>query len=122
MPDFSDGKVECEFQALGEVTVVAIRGRLNAARVTDVREALIALPEKGQVKIVLDLSGLEWIDSSGVGALVTLYKMSLAKGGDVKVARLQRQPKEIFRLLRLESAFEIFADVETAVARFNDDK
>jgi anti-sigma B factor antagonist len=82
-----------------------------------VRNDLVALPDKGHLKVVLDLAGLEWIDSSGVGLLVTLYKQARARGGTVNAASLQRQPKEIFRLLRLESAFEIFDTVEQAVAK-----
>lgn len=117
MGDSHDAKLEYEISTQGEVTILAIRGRLDAVRVGSVRKDLVALPDKGHLKVVLDLSGLEWIDSSGVGLLVTLYKHAQSKGGAVNAASLQRQPKEIFRLLRLESAFEIFDTVEQAVAK-----
>lgn len=113
-----DHKVSCETTTHGAATVVTLKGRLDALRLDAVRQMFMDLPEKGSAKLVVDLSGLEWIDSSGVGALITLYKRARTKGGDVKVAGLQRQPKEIFRLLRLESAFEVFDTVELALARF----
>jgi anti-sigma B factor antagonist len=113
----ASAKVELQLTTRNQVAVLAIKGRLDAVRVGSVREEIGGLPEKGHAKVVLDLTDLEWIDSSGVGALVVLYKNARAKGGEVKVANLQRQPKEIFRLLRLETAFEIFDTVDAAVAK-----
>jgi len=118
MTDVSDAKLEHRISKDGEVTIVGITGRMDAVRVGAVREALAKLPEQGHKKIVLDLTELEWIDSSGVGALVVLYKNAKARGGEVLVASLQRQPREIFRLLHLDSAFELFDAVPQALARF----
>ena len=101
----------------GDVVVLALRGRMDAVRVAQVRQVLSDLPQPGKARFVLDLAGLDWIDSSGVGALIVLYKRARQLGGDVKVACLQRQPKEIFRLLRLESAFEVCESVDEAVAK-----
>lgn len=98
------------------IKVVAIGGRLDAATAAAVREKLVALAQ-GPVKVALDLSGLQWIDSSGVGALISLFKRARTAGGDVKVGGLQAQPKEIFRLLRLEAALEVLGDVDEAVTR-----
>jgi anti-sigma B factor antagonist len=117
MTDARDAKLEHSISTQGEVTILAIRGRMDAARVGTVREAISKLPEQGHKRIVLDLAGLEWIDSSGVGALVVLFKNAKSKGGEVVAASLQRQPREIFRLLHLESAFQIFDSVPDAVAR-----
>jgi len=109
-------KVEYEVTDRDGVTVLAIRGRLDAVRVGTIRADVVEQMGKGSLKVVLDLSGLDWIDSSGVGLLVTLYKQTKAKGGNVVVACLQRQPQEIFRLLRLESAFKVYDTVDDAVA------
>jgi anti-sigma B factor antagonist len=113
----SDPKVEVQLTSRGDVAVLAIKGRLDAVRVGAVREEIAGLPGKGHPRVVLDLAELDWIDSSGVGALVVLYKNARAKGGEVKVANLQRQPREIFRLLRLETAFEVLDSVDAAVAK-----
>jgi anti-sigma B factor antagonist len=101
----------------GDVVILALKGRMDAVRVASVRQLLSDLPQPGKAKIVLDLGGMDWIDSSGVGALIVLYKRARQLGGDVKVADLQRQPKEIFRLLRLESAFEVCETVDAAIAK-----
>jgi anti-sigma B factor antagonist len=117
MSDSQQAKLEHGISSQGEVTVLAIKGRMDAARVGAIRETLAGMPGQGHLKIVIDLSELEWIDSSGVGALVMLYKNAKARGGEVTVASLQRQPREIFRLLHLDSAFAIFETVPEAVAR-----
>ena len=100
----------------GEVVIAAISGRLDAVRVPSIGPQVTTLPDEGATTVVLDLSGLEWIDSSGVCLLVTLYKKIKANGGRVHVACLQRQPTEIFRLLRLEAAFKVFETIQEAVS------
>lgn len=109
--------VEYSVSQHGDATVVRIGGRLDVRTAGDVRQRLVALVEQGAARVVLDLSPLEWIDSSGVGALVTLYKRTRTAGGDAKVAGLQGQPREIFRLLRLEAALECLDSVHDAAAK-----
>ncbi len=118
MTEPQEPKLEHAVTRRGEVSVLSIRGRMDAARVGPLRAALAALPDQGHTRLVLDLAGLEWIDSSGVGALVSLFKHVKARGGEVKAAALQRQPKEVFRLLRLESVFELCDTVDQAAQRF----
>jgi anti-sigma B factor antagonist len=112
----STKSLDFEFESRGSVTVIRIRGRMDALRLKEKRDQLVELPNQGKIKIVLDCSALNWIDSSGVGAMVTLFKRARSKGGDAKIAQLLRQPAEIFRLLNLNSAFDVYDDVEAAVA------
>ena len=70
------------------------------------------------LRIARHVRALETIDSSGVGAIISLYKRLRLKGGDVGIARLRGQPKEIFRLLRLDRAFELYETLEQAQERF----
>jgi anti-sigma B factor antagonist len=84
------------------VTTVRIEGELDAVTVTELRPFIDELVEKKHPRIVVDLSGLRLIDSSGVGALVFLYKKSKEYGGGVTVHGLCDQPMSIFKLLRLD--------------------
>jgi anti-sigma B factor antagonist len=113
--DVHSAPVMCSVTVQGDIAILAIQGKLDAVSVSKVRQEIITLPDQGHARVVLDLSGLSWLDSSGVGALVQLYKNATAKGGKVIAACLQRQPKEIFRLLRLESAITIHDTVEGAL-------
>ena len=105
-------------QELGDVTVFSLKGNLDALTAPSLKKEIEALLAARKINVVFDMSGLELIDSSGVGAIVSLFKRVRTLQGDVKIARLQGQPSEIFKLLRLNRAFEIFDTIDGAVARF----
>jgi anti-sigma B factor antagonist len=84
------------------VTRLAIEGELDAVTVSDLRGDIEKLLARRPSRVEVDLSMLRMLDSSGVGALVSLYKRVRAQGGDVVVMGLRDQPLAIFRLLRLD--------------------
>jgi anti-sigma B factor antagonist len=81
---------------------LSIEGELDAVSVADLRADLEKLLARQPSRIDVDLSRLRMVDSSGVGALVSLYKRARAQGGSVVVTGLRDQPLAIFRLLRLD--------------------
>jgi anti-sigma B factor antagonist len=83
-------------------TVLRIEGSLDAMTTPDLRSTLEELIAARTARIVVDLAALKLIDSSGVGAIVSLYKRMRAQGGQVAVRGLRDQPLAIFRLLRLD--------------------
>jgi anti-sigma B factor antagonist len=88
----------------GEATL-RIEGTLDAVTAPELRPALDALVAENKQKIIIDLSSLRLIDSSGVGVLVSLFKRVRANGGDVRIVGVRDQPRAIFRLLRLDRVF-----------------
>lgn len=86
-------------------TVVAVEGELDAFTAGEMRPVIDKLVEEKRSPIVLSLSGLRLIDSSGVASLVGLLKRIRAQGGAVTVEGLKDQPLAIFRLLRLDRVF-----------------
>ena len=86
----------------GDVTVLRIEGALDAMSTPELRPVIDAIVSDKRVKVDVELSGLRLIDSSGVGAIVSLYKRMRAQGGVVTVKGLRDQPLAIFRLLRLD--------------------
>jgi anti-sigma B factor antagonist len=84
------------------ITHLAIEGELDAVSVSDLRTDLEKLLARQPSRVDVDLSRLRMVDSSGVGALVSLYKRVRAQGGSVLVSGLRDQPLAIFRLLRLD--------------------
>jgi anti-sigma B factor antagonist len=101
-----------------DVTVLSLKGSLNALTAPEIKPDIDALVAEKRLKVAVDLAELALIDSSGVGAIVSLFKRLRMIGGDVKIAALRGQPKEIFRILRLEKAFDLVATVAEAEARF----
>jgi len=91
----------------GDLTVLRIRGSLDALSTPDLRPMIDALVAEKRPTITVDLSELRLIDSSGVGAIVSLYKRMRALGAKVEVVGLKDQPLAIFRLLRLDRIFTV---------------
>lgn len=88
--------------AANDVTVLRIEGELDAVSVTDIRASLNTIAESKPARVEVDLSALRLIDSSGVGAIVSLFKAVRAYGGSLTTTGVRGQPLAIFRLLRLD--------------------
>ena len=84
------------------VTTLRIVGELDAVTVPDIRPSVDALVAERHPRVVVDVSGLRLIDSSGVGTVVYLYKKAKEYGGVVTLHGLCEQPLTIFKLLRLD--------------------
>jgi|SRR4051812_25509906 anti-sigma B factor antagonist len=85
-----------------DVTVLKIEGELDAVTVVDIRPTLDELVAAKHPTIAVELSTLRVIDSSGVAAIVSLYKRVRAYGGKVTVRGVKDQPLAILRLLGLD--------------------
>lgn len=90
-----------------DATILRIRGELDALSVPELRPLLDAVVDDGRRDVTVDLSQLRLVDSSGVGALVSLYKRVRAAGGKVSFVGVTDQPLVIFKLLRLDVVFEL---------------
>jgi anti-sigma B factor antagonist len=103
--------------ARGDVVVLRVRGSLDARTAADLKPEVVAIGDSGTKKVVVDLSALALIDSSGVGVLISLFKRLRAIGGQVCFAGVQAQPKEVFRLLRLDRSLDLCATVDEALGK-----
>jgi anti-sigma B factor antagonist len=93
--------------------VVALRGELDVADAASVVAALAAVAAR-EGEIIVDLAGLEFIDSSGVAALVRVRKQARHAGGDLLLAAPQVQVLRLLALTRLIDVFSVHASVEQA--------
>jgi anti-sigma B factor antagonist len=91
----------------GDATTLHIRGELDALSAGELRPLLDRVVEDGRRNVTVDLSQLRLVDSSGVGALVSLYKRVRAGGGEVVFTNVTSQPLVIFKLLRLDVVFNL---------------
>jgi anti-anti-sigma factor len=91
----------------GANVTLNITGELDAVSVPDLRPVLDDLINKGHKKIVVDLAGLRLIDSSGVGAIVYLFRRLRGVGGTLVVRGATDQPLAILRLLKLDQILAI---------------
>lgn len=99
------------------ITVIDISGRLDAANAPQVKSKFRELSAK-QSKFVLNLEKLEYIDSTGLGSIVSCLKAATEAGGDVKLAQLQDKPRMIFEITRAYKIFDIFDNLDAAIEAF----
>jgi anti-sigma B factor antagonist len=93
----------------GGETRLGIAGSLDAMTAPELLPTIDRLVGERRPRILVDISGLELIDSSGVAAIVALYKRTRAHGGKVSVRGARDQPLAIFRLLRMDRVFDLSA-------------
>jgi anti-sigma B factor antagonist len=99
------------------VVVLALSGTLDAATSGGLKKEVVALADAQHTRVAVELSKVTLIDSTGVGVLISLFKRTRALGGAVYFAGLTGQPKEIFRLLRLDRSLDLHASLDDAVAK-----
>jgi anti-sigma B factor antagonist len=99
------------------ILILSLRGSLDAMTSPRLKAEVVAISDAKHLKIVVDLSALNLVDSTGVGVLISLFKRIRSQEGQVYFAGLQAQPKEVFRLLRLDRSLDLFASVDDALAR-----
>ncbi|WP_336659485.1 STAS domain-containing protein [Leucobacter sp. USHLN153] len=97
-----------------DFSVIAITGRLTASGAPLLRNAVGDLVESGKPRIVVDLSGTEFIDSSGLGALICGLKRARVSGGDLRIAAVPDQVLAVLRLTNLDRVLSLHPTPESA--------
>lgn len=111
----AEAQLEVSVERCGDAVVVVICGHLDALRANRAVDQLSGVLAAKPPRVVVDMSGVEWVDSAGVGVLISIYRRVRASKGDLKVVGLRHQPAEVFRLLRLEHAFDVLDTIECAM-------
>jgi anti-sigma B factor antagonist len=104
------------------VAILALKGRLTVGEATPVREKVNQVLASGCIKIILDLSGVDYIDSTGLGSLVICFTSVKKAGGALKLLNLNKRNIELLLLTKLHTIFEVFAEEEDAVNSFFPDR
>src|SRR4051812_20572087 len=101
----------------GEVTVIAPAAkRLDASVAPAFRQAVLQVVEQGHTRLVLDLAAVEFLDSSGLGAMVSVLK-AVGSRGALVVCHVRGAVLSLFQLTRMDKVFVIVADRERALER-----
>lgn len=105
------------------VVVLNMKGRITVGKeATALREKVAELTAAEQKNLVFDLAGIDFIDSTGLGALVMCVTSMRKAGGNVKLVHLNKRNIELLVMTRLATAFEIFNDEQDAVNSFFPDR
>jgi anti-sigma B factor antagonist len=112
-------KLQIEERHVDDVTVLVLTGQmlLDDGDLA-FRKQVDALLNAGRVKLLVDLDGVDYIDSSGVGMMVAQLKATQRHGGDMRLLRLNSRGQRLFTLLKLRSTFESFDSEDIAMRSF----
>lgn len=105
-----------EQTATHETSVVHLDGRLDFLSSSALRDELAEQVATGRRWFVVDLGDVTYVDSSGLGALISGLKMARQSGGDLRIARPGDQLRTVLSLTSLDSVFTTYATVEEALA------
>ncbi|MGD0617171.1 MAG: STAS domain-containing protein [Bryobacteraceae bacterium] len=111
--------VKLSTRQVGDVTVIDSAGRITLGEGASVfRDTVRDLTAKGDKKILLNLSDVTYIDSSGIGELVSGFTTVTNHGGVLKLLGLNKRVKDLLQITKLYTVFEVFDDEATAVRSF----
>jgi anti-sigma B factor antagonist len=103
----------------GRVTIISVKGDLVIGEAEAMfKKTVTRLLEQGRVYLLVDLSGVGFVDSSGLGALVRAMTNSQKEGGQTKLLKVGPQVRRLLEMTKLDSVFEIHDDLEKAVSSF----
>ncbi len=105
-------------EIINKTGVLRLTGRLDAASVKNFKDTVSSLVKKEICNIVIDMKEVEFIDSSGLGSLVSCLRIVNNEGGDIRLSSLQNQIRSLLELTRMHRVFQIFDDTDTAVKSF----
>ncbi len=100
------------------VVIIEVNGRLDAEHAEALRTEFLQQITSHR-KFVLDLAGMDYLDSTGLGAVVFCLKSSNEYGGCLKLANLGSKPRMIFTITRAYKIFDIYDDLDSAVNAVN---
>lgn len=92
--------------------------KFNALVSEEARVQLSKLFEVANAKVILDLTGITYIDSSGFGCFLTTMKSARNNYGSLKLCNLDPGVKALFNTLQLHTIFEIYDDIDSCIASF----
>ena len=111
--------VKLNTRQVGDVTVIDVSGRITLGEGSStLRDALRELAGKGQKKILLNLGDVSYIDSSGIGELVSGFTSVTNSGGQLKLLNLTKRVKDLLQITKLYTVFDVHESEASAVRSF----
>jgi anti-sigma B factor antagonist len=111
--------VKLSTRQVGDVTVIDASGRITLGEGSSAfRDKIKELVNAGNKKIVVNMAGVSYIDSSGIGELVSGYTTVTNQGGGLKLVNLGKRIQDLLQITKLYTVFETFDDEAAAIRSF----
>lgn len=102
----------------GDVTLIEVEGQLIVGNRQELKQQVLEQLEGGDLKFVIDFANTGYIDSSGLGVLVSLSKKIREQGGELRLSSLNEDLRTLFELTKLDTLFRITNDKGEALEGF----
>jgi anti-sigma B factor antagonist len=104
---------------VGDVSVIDVAGRITLGEGSSaLRDTLRGMVAKGQKKVLLNLGEVSYIDSSGIGELVSGFTTVTNSGGQLKLLNLTKRVKDLLQITKLYTVFDVHEDEASAIRSF----
>ncbi len=104
---------------VGNVAIVDLNGKVTLGENTGIlRDELKSVLAQGNKNIILNMAGVSYVDSAGLGELVGVYTTAANQGGAVKLLHLQGKMKDLMQVTKLHTIFPSFEDEQQAISSF----
>ncbi len=111
--------VKLSTRQVGDVSVIDVAGRITLGEGSSaLRDLLREMVGKGQKKILLNLGDVSYIDSSGIGELVSGFTTVTNSGGELKLLNLNKRVKDLLQITKLYTVFDVHEDEAGAIRAF----
>jgi len=111
--------VKLSTRQVGDVSVVDVAGRITLGEGSSaLRDLMREMVGKGQKKILLNLGDVSYIDSSGIGELVSGFTTVTNNGGELKLLNLNKRVKDLLQITKLYTVFDVHEDEAGAIRAF----
>lgn len=93
--------------------------KINALITDEIRDGITKVFDNANSKVIIDLKGVEYIDSSGFGCFLSIMRAARNNYGVLKFVNPESNVKELFQTLHLHTIFQIYDDMDTCISSFN---
>jgi anti-sigma B factor antagonist len=114
-PIVETGRLETEVRRTGDCPVLAIKGEIDVYSAPDFKQAVVGLIDDGTRHVILDMSDVTYMDSSGFSTLLSATKRLRPEGGALHLVGTRPTVQRILHLTRLDTVLELHPDVDDAL-------
>ena len=107
-------ELDIQKNTTGQLCELTLTGEIDVYTAPSLKQELVALIESGCVNVIVDLGGVAFIDSSGLGVLVSALRRARERDGSVRIVCDRDSVLKIFRITGLDKVFPIFSDIAEA--------
>ena len=104
------------------IVILSLKGRVTVGESNSIREKINEESAAGHVNVILDLSGVDYVDSTGLGTMVICFTSLKKQGGALKLVNPNKRNVELLLLTKLHTIFEVFTETQDAINSYFPDR